>query len=171
MCEYLETDSTLDNLEKISNIIIAFLTLILAFYVFVYQKRKDKSDRRVQWLKDLIIEPKLNEVAAFYDLISTLKSEIKSNDLDEDEKVRIIGKIKKGASDFRKSFLASLQYLAPVLHKNIQDDLDKLTDDLTNAISNDELKLCNAKTYEREIAEKIQNSHSFVLKQIFEYNG
>lgn len=171
MCEYLNTNFTLDNLEKIANIIIAFLTLILAFYVFVYQKRKDKSDRKVQWLKDLIIEPKLKEIGVFYDGISTLKSEIKTNDLDEDEKIRIIGKVKKGASDFRKNFLATLQHLAPVLHKSIQDNIDKLTDDLTNAISNDELKLCNEKTYEREIVEKIQNSHSFVLKKIFEYNG
>ena len=68
--------------------------------------------------------------------------------VDEDEKIRIIGKVKKGASDFRKNFLATLQHLAPVLHKSIQDNIDKLTDDLTNAISNDELKLCNEKTYE-----------------------
>lgn len=171
MCEYLKTNFTLDNLEKISNIIIAILTLVLAYYVFVFQKRKDKSDRKVQWFKDLIIEPKLKEVGNFYDGISKLKSEIKTNEIDEDEKIRIIGNVKKGASDFRKHFLATLQHIAPSLHKNIQDNIDKLTDDLTNAISNDELKLCNEKTYEREIAEKIQNSHSFVLKEIFEYNG
>lgn len=171
MCEDLTVTSILDNLEKVANIIIAILTLVLAFYVFVYQKKKDKRDRKVQWFKDLVIQPKLKDVYRFYNGISTLKSEIKSNDLDDDEKIRIISEVKKKASDFRKTFLATIQPLTPVLHKSIQDNIDELTDDLTTAISNDELKLCNEITYEREIGMKIYNSHSFVLKQIFEYNG
>lgn len=171
MCVKSNIDLTLENLEKIANIIIAILTLVLAFYVFVYQKQKDKRDRKVQWLKDLIIVPKLDEIEIFYNGISNLKLEIKTNDLNEIEKIRIINKVKKFASEFRKNFIASLQHLAPLLFTNIQENIDKLTDDLTNAITNDELKLCNEKTYNREIYAKIQSSYSSVLKQIFEYQG
>lgn len=171
MCETLCIKFDLENIEKIANIIIAFLTLFLAFYVFVYQKRKDKKDKKIQWFKDLIIQPKLDEVNNFYDGISTLKSEIKSNELSEEEKGKIIADIKKKASDFRKNVLVIIQNLTPDLFKSIQENIDKLIDDLTQAISNDELKLCNEKTYEREIAQKIQDSYRFVLQQIFEYNG
>lgn len=171
MCVTLCIDFSLDNIEKIANIIIALLTLVLGYYVFVYQKVKDKNDRKIQWFKDLVIQPKLDEVNKFYDGISTLKTEIKSNDLSEEEKIAVITKVKKEASDFRKNFLSVIQNLTPDLYKSIQGNIDKLTDDLTTAISNNELKLCNEKTYEREIAQKIQDSHSFVLKQIFEFNG
>ncbi len=171
MCVTLCIDFSLDNIEKIANIIIALLTLVLGCYVFVYQKVKDKNDRRIQWFKDLVIQPKLDEVNKFYKNVSTLKTEIKSNDLSEEEKIAVITKVKKEASDFRKNFLSVIQNLTPDLYKSIQENIDKLTDDLTTAISNDELKLCNEKTYEREIAQKIQDSHSFVLKQIFEFNG
>src|SRR5690606_12989400 len=118
----------IENIEKIANIIIASLTLVLAFYVFVYQKRKDKNDRKIQWLKDLIIQPKLDEVNKFYDGISILKTEIKSNELTEEEKSRIIADIKKKASDLRKTFLVIIQNLTPDLFKSIQDNIDKLTD-------------------------------------------
>ena len=119
----------------------------------------------------MIIVPKLDEIEIFYNGISNLKLEIKTNDLNEIEKIRIINKVKKFASEFRKNFIASLQHLAPLLFTNIQENIDKLTDDLTNAITNDELKLCNEKTYNREIYAKIQSSYSSVLKQIFEYQG
>lgn len=171
MCETQCIEFNLDNLEKFANIIIASLTLVLAYYIFVYQRKKDKTDRKIQWFKELIIQPRLNEVNIFFDEISKLKSEIKSNDLDETEKDKLIAEIKKLASNFRKNFLIIIQNITPTLFASLQENIDKLTDDLTQAISNDELKLCNEKTYEREIAIKIQDTHSLVLKKIFEYEG
>lgn len=171
MCEIFKTYFTLDNIEKIANVIIALLTLILGYYVFVYQRKKDKIDRKSQWLKDLIIEPKLGKIDEFYSNISTLKSKIKTNDLTDDEKIDIINEIKLHSSNFRKNFLTYLQFLAPTLYVKLQINIDNLTDELTDVISNDELKLCNEKTYEREITNRISNSHSYILQQLFEYQG
>jgi peptide chain release factor 1 len=56
-------------------------------------------------------------------------------------------------------------------YKSIILNIDTLTDELTNVISNDEFKLCNSKTYEREIHTRIQNSDKYVLNQIFNYRG
>jgi hypothetical protein len=171
MCEFFKTYFTLDNFEKISNVIIAFLTLLLGFYVFVYQRIKDKKDRRSQWLKDLIIEPKLANIDEFYSNIGSLKLKINTNELTEVQKIEIISEIKFNSSNFRKNFLIYLQFLAPTLHINLQTNIDKLTDELTDVISNDELKLYNEKTYEREINNRISNSHSYILQQLFEYHG
>jgi site-specific DNA-adenine methylase len=71
----------------------------------------------------------------------------------------------------RKSFLDIIQDLTPNLYNDIIKNIDELTDHLTNTISNDELKLCNEKTYEREVHSKIQESNKFILKTIFNYNG
>lgn len=171
MCEFIKTNFTLDNIEKISNIIIALLTLILGYYVFIYQRHKDKIDRKSQWLKDLIIEPKLATVDEFYSNISKLKSKINTNELTDEEKINIINDIKFQSSNFRKNFLTYLQFLAPALYEKLQINIDILTDELTDVISNDELKLCNEKTFEREITNRISNSQSYILQQLFEYQG
>jgi hypothetical protein len=51
------------------------------------------------------------------------------------------------------------------------NNVDNLTDIITNAIGDDELKLCNENTYNREIGTYLEESYSFVLKKIFEYKG
>ena len=80
-------------------------------------------------------------------------------------------KIKNEQTILRKSFLDIIQDITPELHKKIILNIDTLTDELTNVISNDEFKLCNSKTYEREIHTRIQNSDKYVLNQIFNYRG
>lgn len=177
-----QTTSIFDDISKISNIIIAVLTLFLGFYVFIYQRKKDKQNDiesianhkksiRIKWFKDLIIEPKIELLFQFYDNISGIQQKIKSNELEEDDKISLITFIKKEQSVLRKSFLNLIQHINLDLFNEISDNLDKMTDDLTNAISNDEFKLNNNATYEREINSKIQSSYNFVLSKIFNYSG
>ncbi|WP_172914922.1 hypothetical protein [Capnocytophaga canis] len=161
--------NNIDKISNIANVVIAALTLFLGFYIFVYQRNKDKKDREIQWLKDLIITPKMEYIQKYFDEISTLKEKIKSDNLTEKERDELIKFIKKISSDLRKSFLIFIQNITPDLHKSINDKIDCLTDDLTNVFSNDEHKLSNEKTYEREINRKIQDTYSFVLEQIFKY--
>jgi hypothetical protein len=172
----------LETLSNISNIIIAFLTLVLGFYVFVYQKNKDnKSDEeteinrrkniKLQWFKEIIIQPKIDLVFKFYDQINSIKSKINGNDLNDDEKIEIINFIKKEQSELRKSFLDLVQHINNDLHSELSLNVDKLTDNLTDVISNDEFKLKNKVTYNREIKSKIEYSYSEFLSKIFNYCG
>ena len=177
-----ETNSIFENISKISNIFIACLTLILGFYVFVYQRKKDEKDNaesikshkksvRIQWFKDIIIEPKIYLLFEFYDNISAIRHKIKSNELTDEDKIDLISLIKKEQSKLRKSFLNLIQHINIDLFNEISDNLDDMTDVLTNAISNDELKLKNDRTYEREINSKIRDSYNCVLSKIFNYSG
>lgn len=172
----------LETLSNLSNIIIAFLTLVLGFYVFVYQKNKDnKSDEeteinrrkniKLQWFKEIIIQPKIDLVFKFYDQINSIKSKINGNELNDDEKIEIINFIKKEQSELRKSFLDLVQHINNDLHSELSLNVDKLTDNLTDAISNDEFKLKNEVTYNREIKSKIEYSYSEFLSNIFNYCG
>lgn len=172
----------LETLSNLSNIIIAFLTLILGFYVFVYQKNKDnKSDEeteinrrkniKLQWFKEIIIQPKIDLVFKFYDHINSIKNKINGNDLNDEEKIEIINFIKKEQSELRKSFLDLVQHINNELHSELSLNVDKLTDNITDVISNDEFKLKNEVTYNREIKSKIEYSYSEFLSKIFNYCG
>jgi len=163
-----------DNIEKLSNIanvIIALLTLFLGLYVFFYQNKKDKKDKNIQLLKDLIITPKMEVIEKYFDEISSLRERIKSDSIDDKERIELISFTKEQSSYIRKNFLIFIQKIAPLLHKNISDKIDFLTDNLTETLSNDEHKLCNEKTYERLINQKILETHSFILEEIFKYEG
>ena len=163
-----------DNIEKLSNIanvIIALLTLFLGLYVFFYQNKKDKKDKNIQLLKDLIITPKMEVIEKYFDEISSLRERIKSDSLNNNEKMELISFTKEQSSYIRRNFLIFIQKIAPLLHKNISNKIDSLTDNLTETLSNDEHKLCNEKTYERLINQKILETHSFILEEIFKYEG
>lgn len=183
----------INEIGSIANSMIAILTLILAFYIFVYQRNKDKKDLivqkekdkkdevktlliqkqniKLQWFKNIIIEPKIEKVFLFYDNIRALKNKINSNELSEDDKMCLLQYIKKEHSVFRKSFLELLRFISPNLFATLYQNINKLIDGLIDVISDDELKLNNLKTYEREITTRIQGSYDNFLTQIFNYNG
>jgi len=164
------------------NIIIAILTLILAFYVFIYQKNKDnKNEIEVQkqnekniklwWFKEIIIQPRMQSVFVFYESISDIRNKINSSELTTDEKIEIISYVKEQQSLFRKSFLDLIQCINIELYNKLKNNIDKLTDQLTDSISNDELKLNREKTYNQEIYSHIQLSYNDFLSEIFNYCG
>lgn len=167
---------------NIAYTVIAALTFFLAFYVFVYQRKNDQKNKlelaeinnkniKMQWFKELIIQPKINDVFVFYNNMRDIKFKITSSELSADEKIELINYIKLQHSTLRKSFLDLLQFIFSDLFRKLSTDLDNLIDNLTIAISDDELKLNNSKTYEREINLKIQNSYNFFLSSIVNYKG
>lgn len=176
-----ETD-LLSFIESIASIIIASLTLVLGWYVFVYQREKDNDNKietqqlyrkniKLQWFKEIIIQPKLQLLFDFYESLQELKSKLNKSDINEEEKIEIINFIKLEQSKLRKSFLDLIQHVDIELYRNMAVNIDNLTDHLTNCVSNDEFKLNNIKTYEREINSKILISYNDVLSKIFNYCG
>lgn len=176
-----ETNS-LTFIESIANIIIATLTLVLGWYVFVYQRKKDNENKtetqklyrnniKLQWFKEIIIQPKLQFLYDFFESLQDLKSKLNKSEINEEEKIKIINFIKLEQSKLRKNFLDLIQHVDLELHKNIAMNIDNLTDHLTNCVSNHEFKLNNIKTYEREINSKILTSYNDVLSKIFNYCG
>lgn len=164
-----------ENIEKISsvaNVIITLLALVLTYYVFVYQKGKDRKAQKIQWFKELIILPRLDKIdSTFKKIEQKLKEEIDCSDLDQDKKDTLISHIKEKAATFRKDFLVLIQQIEPSLYKLMQTYLDELVDKLTEAISNDELKLNNNQTFEREVNQNIQEAYGKILNAIFDYKG
>src|SRR5215217_7217014 len=113
-------EESLSTFSDIANIVIAAVGFFLAGYIFIYQRRKDKRDEasnlllqeqniKLQWFKDLIIEPHLPSVFNFYDKLFSISETLSSLGLTNDEKITVSDNIKAEHSKLRKSFVDAVR--------------------------------------------------------------
>ena len=176
----------------VAHIILAAVSLYLAYYIFVYQKNKDKENRaeaaqkeqegkiaalnlqeqniRLQWFKELIIQPHLADINHFYSQLHSIESRFEATML-EAQKIEVINFIKAEQSKLRKSFYDVLLGVNPQLYNAVKDNLDKLIDGMTNTIFNDGLNLNHKPTFDKEIGSQITYSRNDLIKNIYNYKG
>lgn len=163
--------TVLDIAVDISNVIVGFCTLFLAFYIFVYQKRKDKNDTKLEWVKELIINPRFENVVNFYRNIYALKVKFINSDLSDQQKIEILDLTKSEFYVFRDSFMGLLQFAEPSLYKKLHRNVEKMLDNLANVVDNDELKLNIESVYDKNFKKCIDESYELTIKTLFSYNG
>lgn len=173
---------SLATLADIAQVIIAIANLGLAFYVIIYQIGRDKKTElqaakineqniRLQWFRELVIQPNQKAIETFYFNLHSLTSKINSNDLSEEEKLNLNAFVKNEASTLRKAFVDILHGIDSDLSHQVQNNIDTLVDTITEAIFNDELKLNNPDTYEKQIGSKISYSQNNLISIIFNYKA
>lgn len=182
VCCNSEWTMTLSDYSDISQVLIAAINLFLAGYVIIYQIKKDQQDSnhtaqlneqniKLQWFKELIVQPNHKKIDAFYINLHSIKEQIDSNDLSINRKEDINNFIKAELTVIRKSFVDILHSIDKELGDKVLKNLDNLVDSTTDAIFNDELKLKNASVYEKEIGSKIEYSKSDLISTLFHYKG
>jgi len=165
-----------------AQVIIALANLGLAGYLIIYQIGKDKKtdndtarlneqNIKLQWFKELVVQPNMNGIMEFYSNLHTIDSKIHSNDLTEDEKQDINDFVKAELSKLRKSFVDVLFLIDKPFAQQLMSNLDELVDGITNAIFNDELKLKIPQVYEKNIGSKISASKNKIIAQLYNYRG
>lgn len=173
---------TLSDIADWAQVIIALVNLFLAGYLIVYQIGKDKKidndtaklneqSIKLQWFKELIVQPNMAGIMKFYSNLHTINSKIKSNDLTDSEKQDINEFVKAELSKLRKSFVDVLFLIDKPFAQQLMANLDELVDGITNVIFNDELKLKNPQVYEKNIGSKISASKNKVISQLYNYRG
>jgi len=184
-CNYFEMCDLglkLSDLASIAQVIIAIANICLAIYIFTYQRSKDQKTQndtarlneqniKLQWFKELVIQPNFDVINKFYDDLNSIEGQIGSNDLNDEEKEKINDFIKASQSRLRKSLVDVLLFVDPQFANKAKENLDKLVDGITEAIFNDELKLKNPNTYEKYIASKISASKNNLIAQLYNYKG
>jgi hypothetical protein len=198
-CSVLSSESienqfwTISNIADLANIVIASLTLCLGYYVFVYQTRKDKKDKieqatkeqiekqsnlmlmeqsiNLQWFKELIIQPHLQDVNNFYENLHTLNQRFVSNTLTDDQKIEIVSFIKEEQACLRKKFVDVLLKINPNLYNDILNNLDDLVDGITVSVYDEGFNYSHKPTFEREIGSKIIYSRNNLIATIFNFKG
>jgi len=172
----------LSTFADLAQVVIAIANILLAVYIFTYQRSKDQLSEKnnailneqnikLQWFKELIIQPNIAFINSFYEELHTLQQKIVSDTLTEEEILALNRFINDCASNLRKSFLDSILNIDKNLYKKAKENIDNLVTELTMSISNDEYKLTNNKTYEKVISSKIYYSKNNLLALIFNYKG
>ncbi len=174
--------SLISEISDIANIVIAIISLALAFYIFVYQRDKDSKDKRealnlqeqsirLQWFKELIIQPHLVEIETFYSHLHSIESRFTPAGITDEQKIEVINFIKDERSKVRKTFGDILINVNPELYNHIKTNLDNLIDKITNIIFDDGLNLHHKPTFDKEIGSLISYSHNDLISKIYNYKG
>ena len=182
-CSYNAPGWSISDLSSVATIIIAGVNVFLAYYIFVYKRTKDKADKiealtlqeqniRLQWFKELVIQPHLADIYSFYAYLHrTENSFTATTPISEPEKIAIVDSIKEQQSKIRKSFVDVLRGVNPQIYNGVKNNLDKLIDDITTAIFNDNLKINDKATFDKEIGSLISYSRNDLISKIYNYKG
>ncbi|MFB3386605.1 hypothetical protein [Flavobacterium sp. LAR06] len=165
-----------------AQVLIALVNLILAGYLLLYQRKKDiisdnntallnEQNIKLQWFKELVVQPNMNEIINFYVNLNTIYSQINSNELSDNEKQDINEFVKLELSKLRKSFVDVLFLIDKSFADQLMSNLDELIDGITNAIFDDSLKLKDLIVFEKNIGTKISISKNKIIAQLYNYKG
>ena len=183
----------MSDFADIANIIIAAISSLLAAYIFIYQRGKDKTDKeesqqkdhddkvealnlqeqniRLQWFKELIIQPHLNEINNFYTALHSIESNFTNGTNSDDLKIEISEFVKGEGVKLRKSFGDILRTVTPQLHSDIKSNLDTLIDNIVNKIFDSAINLKDRVIFYREVGSLISYSHNDLISKIYNYKG
>lgn len=124
---------------------------------------------KLQWFKELIIQPHINYVYTFYSNIDSIKEKLKNRLLTEDEIISVNTYIKTEASTFRKSFYDTILHIDKSLYRKIEDNIDDLITKLTSEIG--EHDFTNVELYDRFIANHINHSKTTLIALLYNFKG
>lgn len=173
---------SLSDFADVAQVIIALANIGLAIYFFGHQRKKDqKTDQqtarlheqniKLQWFKELIIQPNLASIQQFYKNLHSLKEQIQSNELTEEEKLKLSAFAKQQLSLIKKSLVDVLIAVDKPFSDKVRDNVEGLVDEIVVAIFNDELKLKNPTTYEKSIGSRITYSENSLVALLYNYKG
>ena len=172
----------ISDIADMANIVIAAVNLLLAGYIFIYQRERDKTDRasqlrrqeqsiKLQWFKELIILPCLPEIKAFYNNLHSIEAKLAVGTISDDLKIETSKFVRNSGIVLRKSFCDILPSTSSQLHLDIRKNIDGLVDKISSKIIDAGLNLNDKPTFEREIGSIISRSRNNLIKQIYAYKG
>lgn len=151
----------------------ALVSLFLAYKVFKYTRQKNENDVKIKWFQELVYTPNKDLIFDYFKNLNLLQEKIKAagGPLSEAQKIDLMEYTKAQSYILINSFVDMIRIIAPHLHQPINKAIEELTDQLINAFDNDELKLENPKTYQREIGTPIAQAKNQVIRCLFNYGG
>lgn len=166
---------SLDNFQKISTVIIAFVNLYLLIKYTNFRNSNDKmekeNDRKINWLKTLILDHNLNKFYDFYDLVKSELANLRLRGLSDVQKQTIDSNVGDHFINLRRDFIDILLAIDENLYKQILDDIDKLQTHLTNITFDNGINLDVDSKFKILILEELTKSKTSIIKLLFSYRG
>ena len=172
----------LSSFSNVAQVVIALVNIFLAYYIIKYQRNKDtESERRavelqdqsikLQWFKELIIQPNLDTINSFFSKLHNLKVEFEHGALSDELKEQLNNKIKLEQSNLRKSFVELLSSVDKNLGTCTKSNLDNLIDHATEVLFNPEILISSPADFDKYIGSKISESRNELFLIIYNYKG
>lgn len=166
--------SSLDDLDKISNIIIALLTFSFGVYIFWFSNKKDNDKSKKEGvknsLKSIILDHNLQHLFSFYDKISDTCAILLKSNLTDEQKSKLNEDLQNVLEELRLKFTDLLSVVDTELYEATIKISDKLLDDITNAMFDENINLNEKSVYSSEIITKISISKADTIKILFDFN-
>ena len=164
--------SALVSIAPLMQLLVALSNLMLVIIVFRFTKRKNNSDRNIKWFQELIYTPNKDLIINYFNNLLDIKNKIPTDaEPNDDLKIELITIVKEERSKIFSGLVDTIKPIASNVHTEISNTIETLTDDLTKAIDNDELKLNNTKTQQRELTTRILIARGKVYNAFFKYQG
>lgn len=178
MCEIPEPQESIDYLEiifKSATILIALFNVIFAVKIFSIKNKKDdsykESDRKMQLLKTLVLDHNLKNFYSTFDDIEKELIKLKTPQLTDIEKEAIDSNIADLFIKLRRKFYDSLLGIETILYDNIESQCDSLQGHFSETIFDQGINLSHTPKYDEVINEKLINTKTEIIKQLFSYRG
>lgn len=174
MCK-IQLMQMLDIIFKSATAIIALANLFFVIKFFNFKNKKEdidkEKDRRIQWLKTLVLDHNLNSFYSFFDSVELELDNLKSNNLSIVDKKIIDEKIGDEFIKLRRKFTDSLIAVDEIFYKKVLSVTDNFQSYLTNTIFDNGINLTHQPKFEELILEKITIAKTDIIKLLFRYRG
>ena len=174
MCSVSQT-SILDNLVKISTLIIAIVNVFLLVKFTIDKNEKEdvviEHDRKIQWLKTLILDHNLNHFYLFFENLENNLNALKTSCLSEDDKAKIEKQVQSDFIRLRRKFTDTLNAIDTNLYYSIINLSDNLQEEIIQTIFDKGINLAFEPKFDELILSKLTNSQTNMLKIMFQYRG
>lgn len=167
--------SILDAVYKIATVCIAFINVLLVFYIFRRNTNKDtkniEKNRKLSLLKILILDYNMQHLYQFFEYLKIESKKLTVNNLDDVAKKEINEKMLSYGNELRQKFIDPFLAIDSNLYNNILHSVDELQDSMTNTIFDEGINLSHAPKFNELITSEITKTKTQIIKLLFEYSG
>lgn len=167
--------SILDAVYKIATVCIAFINVLLVFYIFRRNTNKDtkniEKNRKLSLLKILILDYNMQHLYQFFEDLKIESKKLIVNNLDDAAKKEINEKMLSYGNELRQKFIDPFLAIDSNLYNNILHSVDELQDSMTNTIFDEGINLSHAPKFNELITSEITKTKTQIIKLLFEYSG
>jgi hypothetical protein len=166
--------SLLDNISKISSIIIAAFTLFFTLYIFWFQNkknsRKENIDRKIDALKTIILQNNLSSLFIFFDKVLLHTKVLNEKDLVDDDKKLLNDNLQDELRNVRLKFTDLLLAVDSDLYEKTKKLLDEMIDKITESMFDEGINLKHYPKFEEAITTVISQYKTDIVKELYHYS-
>jgi hypothetical protein len=166
---------TLSEASDIAQVVIAGVNLFLVFYFFYQQKRDsrlaNKKSVRLQWFKELVMQPNLAVFNQFFTDIEDLRARLLATPISNDDYLEIGRLLRSNFSKFRVKFQQPLLNIDQTLYLNIKQIIEDLDTQVTTAMLDATFDFTNDAVFNDNIATHLVKAKTDILTYIINFEG